>query len=975
MTYETEKVLAGRKPISIAELDLDFCGNRWGTLPCTATAGNLFTYSEQFDHANWAKTRSTISANALTAPDGTTTADKLVETVDNGVHRVSQSRSRTSGLTYTVSVYAKKGERSFLYLNASAFTNANSYFNLDQGIVSLVLNGTASIVSVGNGRYRCSVTGTATATGSIAIFIQVTSESGTESYVGDVTKGIYIWGAQFHEGTKLLPYQRTVASAVAQTQTEPCYNTRKTCQDVPNYNNSGVKFSGDDSGSNQYINVTADAASGLRITGDVSIEACIKTDTSTNTLQRALRCGTGTNEYYTLRYDGTDNRIGFGWYDGAFKTIWSASNTAPANSILHLIAIRSGSDILLYVNAVDGTVSGAGAATTPIGTPSNLRIGATTASIQQFTGEIYFVRVYDRALTAAEVWTNYKNGNPYAAGGAVLDLSLHEGAGTTAADQSGNSNDGTLTNGPTWVKGKPKTYRLSDLTAENQFDIEALPYLIKSDPAQSRINPGKDFGHLGGVSLEFMDPPHHDRGIDPYVEFRSYTPESQGTYWGKLKARNPYYTGREMRIKSGFLPSTFNWDNFVTRTYIIDSITGPDKKGRVKMVGMDLLDSLDDKKIQVPVVTTGTLDATLNAGSTSSFTITGDATKYQTGTGYIAIDEEIIGYTSGSVAADVFTVGGTITRGLDGTTDVQHSSGTKAQRTEYFSDTARQLYESLLVTYGGVDSSYLPTSDWDTLAAVWFAVTYTRYIPQPTGLKTLLAELMIQTQSYIHWDEESATIKLGAIKPLDTGLTTYDETSHFKRDSINIKELKDSRVTDVIIHYAPNTPFSDEDPELWATFEHINASAEGQDQYNESIKKVIYARWLTTSGQAAQLGGRMVARYRDNDQEITFDFDAKDSSLLTGDQCYINTEKLPDEAGAAIDTPVHILQRDEIEVGHLYRYRAQRVHYTGRYARIMSASASSVYSSASDVEKADGGYIAASGGADFSDGGSAYKIV
>ena len=40
---------------------------------------NLLLRSEEFDNANWTKSRATVTANAATAPDGTSNADKLVE--------------------------------------------------------------------------------------------------------------------------------------------------------------------------------------------------------------------------------------------------------------------------------------------------------------------------------------------------------------------------------------------------------------------------------------------------------------------------------------------------------------------------------------------------------------------------------------------------------------------------------------------------------------------------------------------------------------------------------------------------------------------------------------------------------------------------------------------------------------------------------------------------------------------------------
>jgi hypothetical protein len=49
---------------------------------------NLLTYSENFDNAAWGKQSVTVNANAAIAPDGTLTADKLIESTTNAVHYV-----------------------------------------------------------------------------------------------------------------------------------------------------------------------------------------------------------------------------------------------------------------------------------------------------------------------------------------------------------------------------------------------------------------------------------------------------------------------------------------------------------------------------------------------------------------------------------------------------------------------------------------------------------------------------------------------------------------------------------------------------------------------------------------------------------------------------------------------------------------------------------------------------------------------
>jgi hypothetical protein len=191
----------------------------------TYAPNNLSLYSEQFDNAAWGKTASTITANATTAPNGTTTADKLVEnTAVTTGHFTVVGVSVTAGQFYILSVYAKAAERTFLQLIATgvgpAGANLTAGFDLTNGTAgtpSATL--TSTITSVGDGWYRCSIAipvATTTALGSLQIRLSLNSTSTPSSYTGDGTSGLFIWGAQFEQVTyQTTPgtYNQTVASA------------------------------------------------------------------------------------------------------------------------------------------------------------------------------------------------------------------------------------------------------------------------------------------------------------------------------------------------------------------------------------------------------------------------------------------------------------------------------------------------------------------------------------------------------------------------------------------------------------------------------------------------------------------------------------------------------------------------------------------------------------------------------------------
>ena len=187
-----------------------------------ASGQNLLLRSEEFQTA-WTTTRASVSSNVETAPNGTATADKLVEdNTANNTHTVVQaSISFISGAAYTFSVYAKGAERQALRLNlpSAAFTsNLNGQFNLDLQTIQTVSPGvTTSIAPAGNGWYRVAITAaaTATATASVTILLAISGQFSV-NYTGDGSSGLFLSGAQINPGN-LTSYIPTTTAAVTRT--------------------------------------------------------------------------------------------------------------------------------------------------------------------------------------------------------------------------------------------------------------------------------------------------------------------------------------------------------------------------------------------------------------------------------------------------------------------------------------------------------------------------------------------------------------------------------------------------------------------------------------------------------------------------------------------------------------------------------------------------------------------------------------
>jgi hypothetical protein len=191
------------------------------------TRKNLLGFTQEFDNAAWTKLRSSITANVTTAPDNTTTADKLVEdTTASNTHQIdSATASGTLSTTHVASFYIKAAERTRAR-TVILFGGSNGVFvdaNLADGTIgaatafNTATAGTATITPVGNAWYRITVSGSSSASTSITTRVEILDASGNRSYTGDGTSGIFIWGAQLSDSASLDPYVYNPGAAPAST--------------------------------------------------------------------------------------------------------------------------------------------------------------------------------------------------------------------------------------------------------------------------------------------------------------------------------------------------------------------------------------------------------------------------------------------------------------------------------------------------------------------------------------------------------------------------------------------------------------------------------------------------------------------------------------------------------------------------------------------------------------------------------------
>ncbi len=180
-------------------------------------ATNLLAYSQDFSNGVWTKTRSSVSANVATAPDGSASADRLTEDSSNGQHWVGSSVGMDSAVA---TIYAKADTRTRIgVLRAS--NSAGAVFDLSSGTFTITASGySASIEPLAGGWYRCRCSGNFTS----GVYFPLYSAGGALSYTGDGSGGLYIWGAQLEVGaspTSYIPTTTAPATRAADTLPSP----------------------------------------------------------------------------------------------------------------------------------------------------------------------------------------------------------------------------------------------------------------------------------------------------------------------------------------------------------------------------------------------------------------------------------------------------------------------------------------------------------------------------------------------------------------------------------------------------------------------------------------------------------------------------------------------------------------------------------------------------------------------------------
>ena len=220
--------------------------------------------------------------------------------------------------------------------------------------------------------------------------------------------------------------------------------------------NEAVSFSNaysvDFDGTNDYISVTQDSA--INISGNITLSAWVnRTATgSYNAIYTKRQVGGSMN--YQFIINNSNGQVGLGHSGGSW--VYNTTTTLATGTWYHVAVTVSSGTAQFYVNGVaEDSFTGISINATT----HDLIIGATVG-YNYFGGNIDEASIFNSALSSSDITSIYNSGTP----ADISSLSPvawwrmgddDSGTGTTVTDQGSGSNDGTLTNGPTFSSSVP----------------------------------------------------------------------------------------------------------------------------------------------------------------------------------------------------------------------------------------------------------------------------------------------------------------------------------------------------------------------------------------------------------------------------------------------------------------------------------------------------------------------------------------
>jgi hypothetical protein len=282
-----------------------------------------------------------------------TEAYKLVEDTSSGSHRAYANVTVTAEMDYTTSIYIKANEVTKVRIIENAIIGVSMSIKADLALGTITYEGTqvdnSSITELANGWYRISMSGATNAGQTLYRYeISLLDDSGSDSYTGDGTSGVYVAYAQLEEQASATSLMLPAVEGSTSSRVADVVDNGGSQALFGGVNASGVLYAeiaalaDDGLTSSKWISIsdgTADSSLRIGFSGDTnSIRAYLNVDSVAQSSM--IHTVTDVTEFSKVGFRWAENDFSL-WVDGVEVETDISASTFTANTLTEL-AFNSG---------------------------------------------------------------------------------------------------------------------------------------------------------------------------------------------------------------------------------------------------------------------------------------------------------------------------------------------------------------------------------------------------------------------------------------------------------------------------------------------------------------------------------------------------------------------------------------------------------------------------------------------------------
>jgi hypothetical protein len=254
-------------------------------------------------------------------------------------------------------------------------------------------------------------------------------------------------------------------------------------------------------------------------------------------------------------------------------------------------------------------------------------------------------------------------------------------------------------------------------------------------------------------------------------------------------------------------------------------------------------------------------------------------------------------------------------------------------------------------------------------------------IVEPTRLDRLYFEIAGHVGAR-SWQDENQQITIKRDLPNQPGrvYSTVSEEANIIEETQSLNLNADSRISRTSMYWEYNHIDDFDDPVAYNRINIvIDVDAESTQEYDQVSEERIFSRWIRLGNDASSaveryannVPARLLSRNRDPRELLSMTLELKDSTIATGENVKVTTQKIVDIFGNGLEKErFMVVKRDKIE--NDLDIITQR-HRQKPMGWISAATASTDYGTASDAQK-EYGFIASSTSQLLDNTDPAYRI-